>query len=232
MSQPPNQPPQGWPPNQPQPQPPYGAPQPPYNQPQPPYGQPPPPYQPPNQPPYGQPQSPYGAPPPGQQPPYAGPPPMQPPYQQQQQQYGQPQPPYGAPQQQQQYGQPYQQQPGVASGSGIQPNIMSLLAYLFGWLGGLVVLAIEKNNPEVRFNAMQSIVVSGAYTLFSIVFAFLSAAFLFTSFWGILSLISTIVWFAYIIYVIYMMVMSYQYKHIKLPIAGDIAEKNAPTFLR
>lgn len=218
MSQPPNQPPQGWPPSN---QPPYGQPQPPYN--------------PPQQPPYGQPgQGQYGAPPqygqPGQpgQPPYGAPPQygQQPPqYNQPPQQYGQQQ--YGQPP----YGQPYQ---APAGSSSIQPNVASMLAYLFGWIGGLIFLAIEKNNQEVRFNAMQSLIISAAYTIFWIVFSIVLGALLFSAYglWSILSLLSTLVSIGYVIYVIYMMVMSYQGKHIKLPIAGDIAEKNAPTFMR
>lgn len=223
MSQTPNQPPQGWPPNQPQQppqgQPPYGQPQPPYGQPQ--YGQPQPPYGQPQQPPYGQPPPPYGQP----QPPYGQP--QQPPY-------GQPPPPYGQPQQpppyQAPYGQPYQQ-PGVAS-SGLQPNVASLLAYLFGWIGGLVFLLIEKNNREVRFNAMQSLIVSGAYSIIWIILSFIGGALLFSGGYGIYSLFSTLFSLAYLGYVIYMMVMSYQGKHIKLPIAGDIAERNADTFMK
>jgi uncharacterized membrane protein len=143
-------------------------------------------------------------------------------------QYGQQpgQPPYGAPptynQPPPQYGQPYQQQ---VSSSSLQPNIASLLAYLFGWIGGLVFLVIEKNNQEVRFNALQSLLVSGAYTLFMI---FLSI------FLSIIRLgfLSNLVSLAYFGYVIYMMVMSYQGRHIKLPIAGDFAERNAATFMR
>ncbi|NWJ98603.1 MAG: hypothetical protein HXX20_22865 [Chloroflexi bacterium] len=211
MSQPPYQPPQGWPPSD-QSQPPYGAPPPPY-------GQQPPPYNQPGQPPYGAP-PPYGTPP--GQPPY-GAPPSQPPYgQQQQQQYGQP--PYGAPPP---YGvQPPYGQPATGTGSsGLQPNIASLLAYLFLALGGLVFLAIEKNNQEVRFNALQSLILCGAYLVF-------------TTFLGVfltiihLGFLVNLVNLAYFGGSIYLMVMAYQGRHIKLPIIGDIAERNAATFMR
>ncbi len=228
MSQPPNQPPQEWPSPDQQPQPPYGQPQPPYNAPQPPYGQPPS---------YGgQPQS-YG-PPPGYQQPYGGGQPQQPPYGQPQQppytgpynapqQYGQPpQQQYGQQPPQQQYGPPpgYQQPYGQpTSSSSLQPNIASLLAYLFGWIGGLVFLVIEKNNQEVRFNALQSLIISGSYTVLTIVLGILPRGI------GILSSLLSLV---YLGYVIYMMISAYQGKHIKLPVAGDFAERNAMTFMR
>ena len=107
-----------------------------------------------------------------------------------------------------------------------------MLAYLFGWIGGLVFLAIEKNNQEVRFNAMQSLIISGAFTILSIIISFIAGALLFSGAWGFVILLSNLLWLVYVGYVIYMMVMSYQGKHIKLPVAGDIAERNAPTFMK
>jgi Predicted membrane protein len=35
-----------------------------------------------------------------------------------------------------------------------------LLSYLFGWIGGLVLFLVEKDNREVRFHAAQSILLS------------------------------------------------------------------------
>ena len=40
-----------------------------------------------------------------------------------------------------------------SGGSGLQPNIASLLAYLFGLVGGIIFVLIEKENREVRFHA-------------------------------------------------------------------------------
>ena len=45
--------------------------------------------------------------------------------------------------------------------TGIKPNVAALLAYLLGFVSGLVLILIEKNNKFVRFHAMQSIVVFG-----------------------------------------------------------------------
>src|SRR5579871_5119158 len=115
----------------------------------------------------GQGQGQYYTPPSGQQPPYGQQ--QQPPYgQQQQPPYGQQQqPPYGQ-QQQPPYG---QQQPpyGGASPDGstmnLAPNIAAMLSYLFGWISGLVIFLLEKQNRTVRFHAMQSILFFGSISV-------------------------------------------------------------------
>ena len=53
---------------------------------------------------------------------------------------------------------------GSAGHTGIPVEIAVLLIYLFGWLGGLVFILVEKENTFVRFHAMQSIVLSIAAT--------------------------------------------------------------------
>ena len=114
----------------------------------------------------------------------------------------------------------------VSSGSSsLPPNIAGLLAYLFGWLGGLFFLFIEKNNWEVRFNAMQSVIVSVSYTLF---LGFLSGVLFLLQ----LGFLTMVVSWAYFGYVVYMMVMAYRGRHIKLPVVGGLAERLAITFMR
>ncbi len=237
MSQPPY-PPQGQPPYG-QPQPPYGQPpqgQPPYGpppqygQPQPPYGQP----QPQGQPPYGQPpqgQPPYGQPPQGQpgygQPQYGQPPQGQPPYGQPPQQYGQPQPPYG---QQQQYG--YGQPPQTQS-SGLSPTASIVIAYLFSFVGALLILATEKRNEFVRFNAMQAFVLGIAFFALRIVFTIFDVILSSISvIGGIWFGLSSLLWLGWLGLTIYLIVNATKGVKIKLPFVGDIAEQNAMTFLR
>src|SRR6185436_13061927 len=52
--------------------------------------------------------------------------------------------------------------PGQAtkSSTGLDENIAALLAYLFGWVSGLVFFLIEKDSKLVRFHAMQSILLN------------------------------------------------------------------------
>jgi uncharacterized membrane protein len=235
MSQPPyppTQPPYGQP-GQPPPQgqPPYG--QPPYGQPQgQPYGQPPPPSQPYGQPPqgqpYGQPQGqPYGQPPPGQ-PPYG-----QPQYGQPPQPYGQPPPPYGQPPQQYgqaPYGQPYGAQPTTSS---LSPNAAIAIAYIFSFIGAIIVLAMEKQNQFVRFHAMQAFIFGLFNLAVRIIFGILTAILFFNyGLWNILNLIGLVIWLGYIGITIWLIVEGTRGNRTKLPVIGDYAERLAPTFMR
>jgi uncharacterized membrane protein/ribosomal protein L40E len=109
----------------------------------------------------------------------------------------------------------------AGSTTSLEPNIAGLLCYLAGWITGLVFILIEKENKFVRFHAMQSIVTFGALTVLWIVFGILW----FIPVVGVL--LSTIAWILGVILWIVLMVKAYQGERFKLPIAGDIAEKNS-----
>jgi len=44
-------------------------------------------------------------------------------------------------------------------------NIAALIAYLFGWLSGLIIFIVEKESRFVRFHALQSLVFFGGMSL-------------------------------------------------------------------
>ena len=44
---------------------------------------------------------------------------------------------------------------------GVPPNVAAALAYVLGWVSGLVVLLVEKEDRSVRYHAAQSILVFG-----------------------------------------------------------------------
>ena len=98
--------------------------------------------------------------------------------------------------------------------TGMQPNMEALLCYALGFITGIVFYLVEKENKFVRFHAMQSIVVSGA--LFVIGFVIMMIPVINMLFW----LAETALW-------VILMVKAYQGEKFKLPIAGDIAEKNS-----
>lgn len=102
--------------------------------------------------------------------------------------------------------------------TGIQPNVAALLSYGFGWITGLIIYLIEKENKFVRFHAFQSIVVFGALTVLTIVLAFIPVIG-----WALIP----IVYILELILWIVLMVKSYQGEKFKLPVAGDMAEKNS-----
>ena len=101
--------------------------------------------------------------------------------------------------------------------TGMQPNVAALLCYLVGWVSGLVFFLIEKENKFVRFHAFQSMVVFGAFTILSIV---LTVTVVGIALMPILGIAELILW-------IVLMVKAYQGEMFKLPVAGDMAEKNS-----
>lgn len=50
------------------------------------------------------------------------------------------------------------------------PNTLAGLSYLFWWVSGLMVYFNERHNRFVRFHAVQSILLTGALTVASVVF--------------------------------------------------------------
>jgi uncharacterized membrane protein len=143
------------------------------------------------------------------------------------------QPPYGQPQYgQQQYGQP---QYGAPASSGMSPNVAIIIAYLFNIIGGLIVLATEKNNSFVRFHAMQAFLLGCASIVFGIVFAIVIGilyAVLPFSMWGILSILWAVFYLGLFGLIIWGIVAGTQGKKVKFPIIGDFAERMEPTFLK
>ena len=101
---------------------------------------------------------------------------------------------------------------------GIEENVEGALCYLIGWVTGLVFYLLEKENKFVRFHAMQSIVVFFPLTIIAWFFGFIP-------FIG--WVISGLIWILSIILWIVLMIKAYQGEMYKLPIAGDIAERNA-----
>jgi uncharacterized membrane protein len=109
------------------------------------------------------------------------------------------------------------------SGTGLEPNLAGLLCYVLGWVTGLVFLILEKNK-FVRFHAIQSIVVFGAITVVGIVLSILGwIPWVGIVFW----IISWLLWaFAFILWIV-LMLKAYRGEKYKLPVAGDIAEKQS-----
>jgi len=103
-----------------------------------------------------------------------------------------------------------------SSTSGIDPKLAALLAYLFSTVGGIVFYLISKDK-FVRFHAMQSLLLGIAY--FVLYFIFLAIPFFY---W-----ISWLLWLAFLAISITMMVKAYGGEKPKLPVIGNIAEKNS-----
>ena len=99
---------------------------------------------------------------------------------------------------------------------GMQPNLAALLSYLLGWITGLIFYLLEKKNKFVRFHAMQSIVVFGGLAVINIIL--LVIPLLGVLLGALLSLLGIVLW-------IILMIKAYQGEYFKLPVVGDMAEK-------
>jgi uncharacterized membrane protein len=107
---------------------------------------------------------------------------------------------------------------------GIEPNLGGLLSYALGWITGLIMILLEKKNGFIRFHAVQSMVAFGAISILLVAFGILDGLDVVGSlFWAL----SIATWILAVILWIVLMVKAYQGERYKLPIAGDIAEKNS-----
>ena len=119
---------------------------------------------------------------------------------------------------------------GKKSGTGLEPNVAAMLAYLFGWLSGLIIFLIEKDDKFVRFAAMQSIVLSLGAMVISFVLSWIIGMIAFATilgggfaFAGILGLVSWALWIGFFVLWIMLMVKAYQGQEWELPVIGKIA---------
>jgi uncharacterized membrane protein len=104
----------------------------------------------------------------------------------------------------------------IKTSSGLNQNVAGLLCYLAGWITGLIFFLIEKENRFVRFHAMQSIITFGSLTVLSMIFGFMPLLWILMPILGILQVILWVI----------LMVKAYQGEMFKLPVIGEIAEKN------
>ncbi|MBA9088279.1 putative membrane protein [Fontibacillus solani] len=107
------------------------------------------------------------------------------------------------------------------SSTGLDPKVAGLLCYVLGFITGIIFLIIEKQSKFVKFHAMQSIIIFGTLTVLNIILTYIPVIGWIASF--IISPLSFILW-------IVLMLMALQGKTFKLPIAGDIAEKQSQNF--
>ena len=118
--------------------------------------------------------------------------------------------------------------PPPAAAAGLNENVAGALCYLFGLITGIIflVLAPYNQNKFVRFHAFQSIFAHLAVIVFWIAYSIVGSIlallthgvgfFLFPLF-GLLMLV---LW-------LYMMYSAYNGKKVKLPLIGDLAERQA-----
>jgi uncharacterized membrane protein len=103
------------------------------------------------------------------------------------------------------------------SSLGLSENIAGALTYLLGFITGIIFLLIEKNNKFVRFHAMQSTILFIVIFVIDIILSITIIGLLLVP---VVGLISLILW-------LFLMYQAFTGKKFKLPVIGDMAEKNA-----
>jgi uncharacterized membrane protein len=107
---------------------------------------------------------------------------------------------------------------------GLEQPVAMMLAYMFGWVSGLIFFFVEKQNRHVRFAAMQSIILSAAW--FTVWLTFL--LFSFIPWVGILfTVLNTLVSIGMVVLVVFLIIFGFQDKKMILPVIGEMAERIA-----
>lgn len=126
---------------------------------------------------------------------------------------------------------------------GLDENIESILCYVGIWITGLIFLFAEKENKTVKFHAKQSLFLFLPLNILGIIFWWVGSPKVTYSTvdigfgairnyptWdpGIPALVwlSWIIWIVIIVLFIILIVTAYQGQKFKIPIIGDIADKN------
>lgn len=114
--------------------------------------------------------------------------------------------------------------PSGSGGTGLAPNVASLLCYLCTWVTGLIFLLIEKENKDVKFHAWQAIFLGIAVFAAYLVIMIIG----FIPYLGIVAMIlNLVVWVGFLVVWIIAMIKAYQGQKWLIPIIGPMAEQQA-----
>lgn len=114
----------------------------------------------------------------------------------------------------------------------IASNGAAALAYLVGFITGIIFLVIEpyKRDSYVRFHAFQSIFLSVAYVAFFMVWGAISGTLAIVSLgflWSLLLLLWGLLRLAFFLLWLFMMYKAYNNERFMLPFIGPLAAKQA-----
>lgn len=100
---------------------------------------------------------------------------------------------------------------------GLEENVAALLCYVLGWISGGIMLLVEKDNRFVRFHASQSVAIFFPLSLLSYLGSQLP--------W-IGGMISSLLLPLQLVAWILLMYKAVKGEKYKLPVFGDLAERN------
>lgn len=92
----------------------------------------------------------------------------------------------------------------------------AIIAYVFGWIGGLIVLfAMKDNEKNTKFHAAQSIVLSVGYFLITLIYRYIPIT---------IPFFTKAVWAIYIVGIIMGIAKANKEEDPELPIIGGVAK--------
>jgi uncharacterized membrane protein len=108
--------------------------------------------------------------------------------------------------------------------SGIPSNVASLLCYIVPVICPIIFMVVDpyKSDRKIRFDAFQSLFLTGVFIVIGIVISILVGIS-----WQLGSLLSPLVSLAELVIVVFLAFKAFQNEKIVLPIIGPLAEKQA-----
>lgn len=92
----------------------------------------------------------------------------------------------------------------------------SILAYIFSWIGGIIVLfGMKDNEQNTKVHAAQSIVLGAGYLIITLAYRYIPIT---------IPFFSTAVWALYILGIIFGIVKANKEEDPELPVIGNIAK--------
>jgi uncharacterized membrane protein len=85
---------------------------------------------------------------------------------------------------------------GTPSTAGSNKKTYTILAYVLGWITGLIFLFVGKDDPDVKWNAANAVVVFGSISVISVVLSFIPVVNVLTI---LLSLVGFVLWVIFLV---------------------------------
>lgn len=91
-----------------------------------------------------------------------------------------------------------------------------VIAYIFGWIGGLIILfGMKDSEKNTKFHAAQAIVLSGGYFIILAIYRLLPLY---------IPFLSTALWVVYILGIIFGIIKANNEENPELPVIGSVAK--------
>lgn len=116
------------------------------------------------------------------------------------------------------------EQPKKDTPFGLEPNVAAGLAYLFTWLGGIIMLVGGGTNKFVKFAAAQAIVIGVTFTILWIVLSFIAVPMYMAGMWTIHMLLGWLVNIAFLIVWLWTFISGFQGKEVRVPVLASITD--------